>query len=224
MLGNLAPSHIRIAYSVVIMLRSTQYAIQNMMLPRFTRFIQMLTMTALGLVIFLGVGLFTGERPAHALPEYAPRTDESCGACHVNPGGGGPRTLRGLLWAAQGRPDEVPTLGNILMAPGVTDGLELYDIACAACHGAAGEGLFGLALTGSGLTESKIRSATLRGRERSGMPAYEGQFTEEQMDALVEYVAGIASGQIEPPPGSYLLPPAEFECTENPAGERCGGN
>ncbi|MFQ5398835.1 MAG: c-type cytochrome [Anaerolineae bacterium] len=164
------------------------------------------------------------NRTVHALPEYSVRTGEACGACHVNPGGGGPRTLRGLLWAARGRPDQVPQLSNVLAAPGVSDGAELYDIACAGCHGFQGEGLFGTAITGTGLRESKIRSAILRGRERSGMPPFEGQFTGEQLEALVAFTAGIASGQIEPLPMSYPLPPAEFGCDPTPATAKCGGN
>lgn len=188
------------------------------------RLLQIIGLAMIGVIFFLVGGVMWGERPAHALPEYAARTGEPCATCHVNPGGGGPRTLRGLLWAAQGRPDEVPQIGDVLLAPGVMDGIELYDIACSACHGISGEGLFGLALTGSGLRESKIRSAILRGRERSGMPAFEGQFTEEQLDALVEYVSGIASGKIEPAPITYPLPPGKFECVEYPGGKSCGGN
>ncbi|MFQ5436118.1 MAG: c-type cytochrome, partial [Anaerolineae bacterium] len=176
------------------------------------------------IVLFVVVKLTTGSEAAHALPEYASRTGEACSTCHVNPGGGGPRTLRGLLWAARGRPDQLPQLGNILVAPGVDDGAELYDIACAGCHGLQGEGLFGTTLVGSGLRESKIRSTIARGRERSGMPGYEGQFTEAQLDALVEFAAGIASGRIEPLPMSYLLPPAEFGCSSAPETATCGGN
>jgi mono/diheme cytochrome c family protein len=188
------------------------------------RILQIAGLVCLALATMLVIGLVTRERPVHALPEFSERTGEACGACHVNPGGGGPRTMRGLLWAAQGRPDEVPTLGNILLAPGVSDGGELYDIACASCHGLAGEGLFGTALTGTGLSESKVKSSIERGRERSGMPAYEGQFTDEQMDVLVDYVAGIASGRIEPPPLSYPLPEGELNCNPNPAVDNCQGN
>jgi mono/diheme cytochrome c family protein len=118
----------------------------------------------------------------------------------------------------------VPELGNILIAPGVEDGVELYDIACASCHGASGEGLFGLALSDSGISDITIRAMTLFGRERSGMPGFEGQFTDEQLEALVAYTAGIASGEIEPAPVTYPLPPGKLECADNPDTERCGGN
>ncbi|MFQ5613413.1 MAG: c-type cytochrome [Anaerolineae bacterium] len=188
----------------------------------------LVVVTIVGLVSLLGP-----PRQANALPEYAIRTGEPCATCHVSPGGGGPRTLRGLLWAARGRPDQVPILPNILIAPGVSDGAELYDIACAACHGHKGEGLFGTALAGTALRESKIRSNTLRGRQRSGMPAFEGQFTAEQLDALVVYVADLAAGVVEPPPETYPLPPGQLTCSAGvelpdgvspPARPACGGN
>ena len=183
--------------------------------------VSMLVLLAVG-TIFV-TGLMTKERPVHALPEYAARTGEACATCHVNPGGGGPRTLRGLLWAANGRPDQVPIL-NMLIAPGVDNGAELYDITCAGCHGFAGEGLFGIALTDSGLSESKIQSTIDRGRERSGMPAFEGQLSDAQLEVLVTFVTGIASGDLDPQPNSYALPPAEFTCNPALDTEKCGGN
>lgn len=182
-----------------------------------------------GALIILAVGtifvsaMLAGGSPAHALPEYAARTGEACGACHVNPGGGGPRTMAGLLWSAQGKADVLPAL-TINMAPGVTDGAELYDIGCAGCHGLSGEGLFGTAIVGSGLQERRIETAVLRGRERSGMPAYEGRLTNEQLAALVAYTAGLASGQIQPPPASYALPAGRFVCDPLPGLEKCRGN
>jgi len=178
----------------------------------------------IGVVIFFVTGILLGESPAHALPEYAERTDESCAVCHVNPGGGGPRTLRGILWSAQGEPDLVPDLGNVLVAQGVEDGAELYDIACAGCHGSFGEGLFGNAITLSGVQESKVESTILRGRERSGMPAFDGRFTDDQLEAIVTFVTGIASGEIEPLPSSYPLPPIELGCVTSTETSNCGGN
>ncbi|MFQ5420632.1 MAG: c-type cytochrome, partial [Anaerolineae bacterium] len=77
---------------------------------------------------------------------------------------------------------------------------------------------------GSGLRDSKIRSTIERGRERSGMPAFEGQFSDDQLEALVTFVAGISSGDLEPQPNSYVLPPAEFTCNPAPGAEKCGGN
>ena len=188
------------------------------------RFFQWIAIAFIGVIAIFVSGLILGEQPVHALPEYTERTGESCSTCHVNPGGGGPRTLRGLLWAAQGRPDKIPQLGDLLIAPGVEDGVELYDIACAACHGLEGEGSFGVALTHRGLTENKIRSSILDGRKRSGMPGYAGQFTEDQLDTLVEYVTGIASGAIEPAPATYPLQAGQLECADTGDAKKCGGN
>ena len=117
---------------------------------KITKTAQFIVILILALGTMFVVGLLVKERPVHALPEYATRTGEPCGACHVNPGGGGPRTMSGLLWSANGNPDEMPAI-NIPIAPDVSDGQELYDIACASCHGLAGEGLFGPAVVGSGL-------------------------------------------------------------------------
>lgn len=188
------------------------------------RSIQILAIGGVGVFSMLATGVILGETPAHALPEYADRTGEPCSTCHVNPGGGGPRTFRGLLWVAQGRPEAVPEMGNVLIAPGVNDGVALYDSACSSCHGESGEGLFGIALVSSGITEDKIQDTILRGRERSGMPAFEGLFTSAQLSILVEYVTGISSGEIEPAPLSYPLPAAEFTCDDQPDEPRCGGN
>lgn len=191
---------------------------------RLQRSLQTFALAFIGVMIFFVTGILLGEKPAHALPEYAEHTDESCAVCHVNPGGGGPRTLRGILWSAQGKPDLVPDLGNVLVAQGVEDGAELYDIACSGCHGEFGEGLFGNAITLSGVQKSKMESTILRGRERSGMPAFEGRFTDVQLEAIVAFVTGIASGEIEPLPASFPLPPAELGCVPMDDSPDCGGN
>ncbi|RME45437.1 MAG: cytochrome c [Chloroflexi bacterium] len=188
------------------------------------RFLPYLLIVCVAVAAYVLTSAATARQTVHALPEYAARTNESCSTCHVNPGGGGPRTLRGMLWAAQGKPDEVPELPGVLLAPGISDGAELWDIACASCHGAQGEGGFGLAIAKSGLSAGKIRSAIKRGRLRSGMPAFEGQFTDEQLDALVDYVEGIANDIIQPPPEAIPLPPAEFTCRSQTEPANCGGN
>lgn len=189
------------------------------------KFIHFFLLITFSVVIFIISGLLMGESTAHALPEYANRTSESCGTCHVNPGGGGPRTLRGMLWVAQGRPDKVPVIENLLIAPGVSDGMELYELACAGCHGAGGEGLFGSALVGVGLTQNKIKSTIVRGRIRSGMPAFSGQFSDDQLNTLVEYVYNLASGKISPPPPSYPLDSTIFTgCVVDTQNDKCGGN
>jgi len=187
------------------------------------RFGQYLIIIALALLVFWMVTLWAGTQPAHALPEYATRTSEPCATCHVNPGGGGPRTLRGLLWAARGKSDAVPQLPGMLRAPGVADGAELYDIACAGCHGRKAEGLFAIGLVRTGVSKPAIRSFILRGIPRSGMPAFEGQFTDDQLEALVTYVTGLASGEIAPPADEYPLPPVAFKCDPVSPSAKCGG-
>ena len=38
--------------------------------------------------------------PISALPDYATKTGQACGVCHVNPAGGGALTARGAAFAA----------------------------------------------------------------------------------------------------------------------------
>ncbi|HEY5731424.1 MAG TPA: cytochrome c [Anaerolineales bacterium] len=161
--------------------------------------------TLAGVVVLFLTGHMFREQTVYALPEFAQRTNESCATCHVNPGGGGPRTMRGLIWSANGKPDAVPELPGILLAPGVDDGAELYQIACASCHGTNGEGKLASRLHSGGVQENKIRSTILLGRQISGMPSFDGQFTDEQFEALVGYMVALENGQAEPILESYPL-------------------
>lgn len=190
--------------------------------PWFIHYLQLLAIAGLAVLVLLSIAFFS--TPAHALPEYARRTGESCAICHVNPGGGGPRTLRGALWAAKGKPDAVPSLPDVLLAPGVSDGAELYQIACSTCHGMSGEGLFGRELANTGLKDSKIRSNILKGRLQSGMPSFDGMFTPAQLDALVTYVAALADGTAEIPPAEYPLEAPALNCSAQTSSSACGGN
>lgn len=187
-----------------------------------THFLQLLAIA--GIAVFIFLAIVSLSNPVHALPEYAKRTGEPCATCHVNPGGGGPRTLRGALWAAKGKPDKVPALPGVLLAPGVTDGAELYQIACSTCHGPNGEGLFGRELANSGLKDNKIRSNILKGRLQSGMPAFEGMFTNTQLQAVVDYVVSLANGTAEIPPAEYPLEAPVFNCSAKSSSKTCGGN
>lgn len=178
----------------------------------FVRILQQLVIVVLALGVFMFLSLGARSDPAHALPEYAERMGEPCAACHVNPGGGGPRTLQGLLWSARGRPDALPELPGLLLAPGVSDGQELYEIACAGCHGLQGEGLSTMPLAGSGISAPAIRSYLLFGIPQLGMPSFEGKLNADQIEALVSYLGKLANGEIAPPQGEILLPPANFRC------------
>lgn len=180
---------------------------------------QTFAIVAIALVAYFSVRLWLGERPAHALSEYAARTGESCGTCHVSAGGGGPRTLRGMLWAARGRPDTIPELPGQLIAPGVGDGMALYDVACAGCHGFGEEGLVAMGLAGRGISRAATRSFIQRGIPDLGMPAFEGQFTPEQLEALLLFVTEISAG--EGPPATYPLAAPEQNCLAGTL--RCGG-
>lgn len=188
-----------------------------------TRTWKVLLIAAIGLATFLLVSqLGGGVNSAHALPEYVDRTSESCGTCHVNPGGGGPRTLQGLLWAAAGRPDAVPSLPGTLVAPAeITDGIELYDIACAGCHGLRGEGLFAINIAGTQISKQAIRSFILYGIPGLGMPGFEGRFTDTQLNNLVDFAVSLSSGEIFLPE-SYELPPPLFRCDPVDNLQTCG--
>lgn len=167
--------------------------------------------------------LLIAPRLVYALPEYAERTNQPCATCHISPGGGGPRTMRGLLWIADGRPDEVRTFSNILLAPGVNDPQVLYEAACATCHGGRGEGASTGALLGFDLSGSLIRRRVFTGYPTFGMPSFEGQFTDDQLADLVQYVSDLSAGRILPPE-SYPLPPGEPACGSGDVPATCGGN
>jgi mono/diheme cytochrome c family protein len=185
-------------------------------------YLQLLAIACITVFILLIISSISNR--VQALPEYAHRTGESCATCHVNPGGGGPRTLRGALWAARGKADKVPALPGVLLAPGVTDGAELFDIACSTCHGKQGEGLFGLEIANSGLADNKIRSNILKGRLKSGMPSFDGMFTTEQLNALVDFTVSLADGTAEIPPTEYPLESPSFKCEPQSTTIFCGGN
>jgi mono/diheme cytochrome c family protein len=158
-----------------------------------------------------------------ALPEYANRTHSACATCHVSPGGAGPLTLRGLSWIANGRPDQVPSFENVLLAPGLTDPAALYEVACVPCHGFYGEGLSGSALVGYDLSSSLVRRIIINGVEFYNMPAFEGQFTDEQLTLLASYVSDL-SGERITPLQSYPVPEGQLTCVPSQHKLKCGGN
>ncbi len=168
----------------------------------------MVSFLACAVTAVLSIVFLVGIHPANALPEYAALTGESCSVCHINPGGGGPRTLRGLLWAARGKPAQLPPLPPVLMAPDVQDAYELYGIACAGCHGPKGEGSSAMGLVGTGISATAARSYLLDGIPKLGMPAFKGQLTDAQVDRLINFATELGSGKAPPVPDSYPLVPA----------------
>jgi mono/diheme cytochrome c family protein len=84
--------------------------------------------------------------------------------------------------------------------------------------------LFGREIANTGLKDSKIRSNILKGRLKSGMPAFDGMFTAAQLKALVDYTVSLADGSAEISPSTYPLEKPEFKCSAQSSAESCGGN
>lgn len=183
----------------------------------------LLAFSVLALVLIALLVFFAPNSSVQALPEYADRTNESCATCHVSPGGAGPLTLGGLAWIAEGRSDEVIAFENILIAPGVDDPSELYEIACAACHGFDGEGLSGSSLLGFDFSPTFMRRIIIEGQPEYEMPRFEGQFTEEQLHALAAFSSDLSGGRIQIQE-SYPIPLGEIRCGIYSSESSCGGN
>lgn len=188
--------------------------------------------TWIGLGVLVGLLVFAAGRPAHALPEYATRTGQPCATCHVNPAGGGPRTLRGSLWVAEDRPDQVPPLPGTEeeVESATLDGQQLFGkFACSGCHGVNGEGSVAPALSQREWTADEI-TQIIRNGQGTMMAYSQDAISEAELVAVVEYVLAIGRGEIQG--GSVLekdiLPPAQLTCGETaPAGllgTGCGGN
>jgi len=98
--------------------------------------------------------------------------------------------LTGTLLAACG--DSSPAIAHSTTpAGGPRDAAQLFEGACASCHGPTGEG---------GLSGVSLREATAAERQlifdaiRHGvgaMPASSDDMSDEEIDALVEYVVGL---------------------------------
>jgi mono/diheme cytochrome c family protein len=101
--------------------------------------------------------------------------------------------------------------------------MELYDIACAGCHGFTGEGLFAINLVGNGINRATNRSFIRDGIPNTDMPAFAGQLTNEQLEILVDFTTQITLGKIELP-SEYPLAPAEFRCEPVSETAACGGD
>ncbi len=187
----------------------------------------------IGLGVLIGMLVFVAWPPAHALPEYAARTGQQCATCHVNPAGGGPRTLRGLLWLAQGRPDQVPPLpgSEEEVAEAALDGAALFEkFECSRCHGPTGEGDIGPALN-----QADLPTAELVEIIRNGIGIMKGYrpdvMSDEEMDAVIQHVQAIGRGEVQPSLilQKRLLPPAKLiscgaDSSALPGRTDCGGN
>lgn len=186
----------------------------------------------IGLGVLIGMLVFVAWPPAHALPEYGTRTGQQCATCHVNPAGGGPRTLRGLLWLAEGRPDQVPPLpGSEAEAGEATlDGATLFEkFECSRCHGPVGTGDIGPALNQAALPATELADIIRNGT--GIMNGYRPDvMSGEEMDALIPYVQAIGRGEIQASIilEKRLLPPAQLTCgaglSDLPMRTDCGGN
>lgn len=185
----------------------------------------------IGFGVLLGVLLFAVWQPAHAYPEYTDRTGQQCTACHINPAGGGPRTLRGLLWIAEGRPDTIPALpGSEQDGEGALDGPTLYaQFECDLCHGPVGEGDVGGPLVDREWATDQLIDVLRNGYE--SMKGYSpAVMSDEEMEALIPYIQAIGRGEVQSTVflGKRTLPPARFGCGVqselSPTRADCGGN
>ncbi len=186
----------------------------------------------IGLGVLVGVLVFAIQQPAHALPEYAARTGQQCTTCHVNPAGGGPRTLRGLLWLAEGRPDQVPPLPGSEAEEGeaALDGATLFEkFTCSGCHGSNGEGGVGPALTQAELPADELVEII---RDGTGIMKGYGPdvMSDEEVDAVVQHMQAIGRGEVQPSLilEKRLLTPTQLTCGPDPSAlplrTSCGGN
>lgn len=185
----------------------------------------------ISLGVLVGLLVFAARPTAHALPEYAARTGQPCATCHVNPAGGGPRTMRGLLWVAQGKPDQVPALPGGEKKAGVVtlDGQALFaKFACSGCHGPQGEGGIGPALNQAGVPADEITQVVRNGQ--GAMMAFNADtISDAELQAIVEYVQALGRGEVQAGPvlETRPLPPAQLTCggpSESTGRANCGGN
>lgn len=68
-------------------------------------------------------------------------------------------------------------------------GYDVYTARCASCHGVNGDGGIGPQMKGvtSRLSVDKHTEAVRNGRSGTGMPAFGGQLTDEEIQAVVRY-------------------------------------
>ena len=88
--------------------------------------------------------------------------------------------------------------GETQAKPTSTDGRTLYIQAnCAGCHGIDGAGTRGPSLIsgpGAELSLDEIIARVTNGKRLAGMPKFEGFLTEQQIQAVAEYVVELRTG------------------------------
>jgi cytochrome c551 len=77
---------------------------------------------------------------------------------------------------------------------GAALGEEVYDASCASCHGGDGQGASGPALTGVDERLSRDEHVEVVREGRGSMPGWEGDLTEEEIDAVVDYERTVLAG------------------------------
>ena len=82
-------------------------------------------------------------------------------------------------------------------SPELAQGHSLYGQFCAGCHGADGEGGFGGPLTGLEMSAAGLKQIIRHGT--SSMPAFAGQMSDSELDALVAFTASLGAEGIADP-------------------------
>ncbi len=106
-------------------------------------------------------------------------------------------------------------------AGGGIDGAALYAASCAGCHGASGEGGFGPALVGAGLSANQIITVTSSGA--GVMPGFASSLSGPEIQAITDFLLGNPSGGGTPPPttvpsgGGGTPPPTTVPTVSGPA-------
>ncbi len=88
-------------------------------------------------------------------------------------------------------PGDATADGFPQMSLELREGHSLYDQLCSSCHGAKGEGGFGGPLAGSEVSAAGLRVVIRQGL--GTMPAFAGQMTDSELDALVAFTQALAS-------------------------------
>lgn len=93
------------------------------------------------------------------------------------------------------------------IADGSTDGAQIYQEACARCHGPDGKPIKAMMSSGvkslktermrESWPDEQIRERILRGSANGKMPAFQGALSDEQVVSLIAYIRELAQKDIE---------------------------